>query len=121
MTYTHSGLRWLQQPEPEESDYGWIITKDHIPFDDEPEGTTLNAKGVIGPHNVPDWMITLLQSSKHGKKFQIRDDDNEKYYNGRYIGPDDETMFAPLWDFGAPNSGATSIFYKNEEGKWELL
>lgn len=116
MTYTHSGLRWLQQPEPEESDYGWIITKDFL--DSDPEDS---AVGMIGPHNVPDWMIEMLQSKEYGKKFQIRDDDDEKYYNGRYIGPDDETMFAPLWDFGAPNSGATSIFYKNEEGKWELL
>jgi hypothetical protein len=32
---------------------------------------------------------------------------------GRYLGPDDETMFAPLGDYGIPAAGAERIEYQN--------
>ncbi len=55
------------------------------------------------------------------------DDDAELYYTGRiaFTDPDDagsELAFGPLWDFGTPNAGAVSIWYRNTTTRiWEGL
>lgn len=98
--------------------YGWIIDIDHFP--DGPEGTNSNAKGVIGPRSV-SWEINSSLRNGQGIPFRMRDDDGEVMYEGRFIGDaDDEEAFGPLWDFGMPNAGCTSIEYKRN-GKWEVL
>lgn len=114
------------------SSYGWIIDVDHMPDESEPEGTNLNAKGLIGPSGIDPAHEFWLRRGK-GRQFEIRDDDGELYYSGRWIGPHwreydgaqlDETAFGPLWDFATPNAGATEIHYRrngDNTGEWVEL
>ena len=48
------------------------------------------------------------------------DDDGELYFEGRSNDCDSERAFAPLDDFGMPDSGCTDIQYIHN-GKWESL
>lgn len=110
----------------------WIITKDKIADTDEPEGTNLNAKGLIGPGIATENDIKRLRAGE-GRKFRMLDDDGEVYYYGRVLEDDECTdeyesgMFggdgecAPFDDFGRPNAGCTQLEYKNADGKWEGL
>ncbi len=112
---------WEGESEP----HGWIITKDNLHEQWAKEGiadpSDKPAVGVIGPRSVPDSIVKQLKAGK-GVPFKMYDDDGTLYYSGRYIGPMDETAFAPLEDFGTPDSGATSIKYRNRDtGKWETL
>lgn len=107
--------------------YGWIIDIDHIADQHFAEGTNANAKGVVGPEDISDWMEVALQGQGHWRKlinrhdakiyrFRIYDDDGELYYTGRMItdeGATNEACGGPLWDFGQPNAGATEIRYVN--------
>lgn len=88
--------------------YGWVITWTH---DGEPTGT----------HGPRRSTFTAEQIKAEGREFRMLDDDGEHYYRGFYLGPDDESMFGPLDDFGMPNAGATSIEYRNPAGGWDLL
>jgi len=92
------------------STYSWMITRDFVD-----EGKSL---GVMGPRGVA---LTAEQIKAQGKAFRMLSDDREVYYHGLYVGPDDETLFAPLEDYGTPNSGCTIIEYKNAAGRWEVL
>jgi len=83
--------------------YGWIITKDHLAFDDAKPGTNCNAIGVIGPR---DCVHTEHEIKSHGLPFKMYDDDDELYYEGFLLGGDG---FEPLEDFGTPNAGCTKI------------
>jgi len=73
--------------------YGWIITRDTLPFDD------LGDVGTIGPSNCK----LSVEEIKKGKPFRMYDDDGELYYEGFIAG--DFEGFEPLDDFGGPNSG----------------
>jgi hypothetical protein len=84
------------------ANYGFIITTDVL------EG---NDAIIIGPRGIDPAIEALLHHGQ-GRAFRLHDDD-ELYYEGRYIGPDDDTEFAPLDDYGTPNAGATSISYQN--------
>ena len=96
--------------------YHWTITKDHIM---DPEHDRDEA-GIVGPCCAT---FTAEQIAEHPKalEFRLYDDDGELYYTGFYLGPDYETQFAPLDDFGMPNSGCTSIHYRNADGVFEAL
>lgn len=98
------------------SNYHWTITKDHIR---DPEHDRDDA----GTHGPSGATLTADQIAANPKALEFRmcDDDGELYYTGKYLGPDDETLFAPLDDFGTPNAGCTSIHYKNAQGAWEQL
>lgn len=99
----------------------WIITKDLLADKSEPEGTNLNAVGVIGPRDTTPDQIAQLQAGK-GRAFRMYDDDDEHYYSGRFIGDDDsEDGFFPLEQFGTPNAGCTRIDYGRDGGKWVTL
>lgn len=103
----------------------FIITRDLIADKTEPEGTNLNAKGVIGPSDATDDEIAQLKAGR-GLAFRMFDDDGELYYKGRWLEPegddwDGEQQFEPLNCFGTPNAGCTYIEYKNTAGKWEML
>lgn len=91
--------------------YGWIVTKDLTG-----EGDT----GTMGPRNISPDIAHRLQKGE-GRAWQAYDGDGTLLYLGRYLGPDDETMFMPLDDFATPNVGATTIKYKNGRGGWEAL
>lgn len=109
----------------------WIITKDKIADKDEPEGTNLNAKGLIGPSLATPNDIARLRAGE-GKRFRLLDDDGEVYYYGRWLETDECTeeyesgMFgqdgetAPYDNFGLPNAGCTQLEYAeghDERGK----
>lgn len=107
----------------------WIITKDKIETD---------SVGVTGPSIATDADIARLKAGE-GKRFRMLDDDGEIYYYGRqleqsectldyesgFFGQDSE--FAPLDNYGAPNAGCTELQFdngkKDEKGKviWETL
>jgi hypothetical protein len=86
--------------------YGWIITAVH---DDEDYGP-----GKKGPRDITPEIEDQLDHGQ-GLLFQMLTDDGELIYEGRYIGPDDETLFAPLDDYGEPNYGCTVIKYKDDQ------
>ena len=79
-------------------EYRWIITKDHL-SDGEAAGTE-------GPRGLDP---TISTNREH---FVIKDDDGVTYYEGDIYG--DFSGFEPLDDYGTPNAGATTIFYKGE-------
>lgn len=89
--------------------YGWVIT--FCSFPDE-------TPGIHGPAGCP---FTPEQIKSAGAEFRIKDCDDEVYYTGYYLGPDDETLFKPLDDYGMPNAGATTIEYRSEAGQWEAI
>jgi hypothetical protein len=113
--------------------YCWIIDKDHLAEQYDCLETD-NAAGVCGPEDAPDWMISLLNPKNthititndvRVFKFEMFDDDRERYYSGRLIvdGGEDSTLrdgtatiseracYSPLADFGMPNAGCTYIRY----------
>ena len=90
------------------SKYAWIITNDLTATAGEPEGTNMNAKGMLGPRDCSDEQSAELKGGA-GKEFEIYDDDGIHYYTGRIIG--DYDGFEPLDDFGTPNAGAVDIRY----------
>ena len=97
---------------PDTATYGWIITIDKI---------SLGADvGLTGPHNLSDDILERLQKGE-GHAYRVRDDDDEVYHHGRFIGdPNSYDAFGPLNDFGRPGFGATDIQYF-EDGKWVTL
>lgn len=97
--------------------YGWIITEDLF-FDGAPGDRS--EKYAIGPRGCSPTIKTALEAGE-GKEFILTDDDRVHYFKGRYIGPNDETLFAPLDDFGAAHSGCTAILYKSDHNEWEVL
>jgi hypothetical protein len=103
--------------------YAWIIDTDHL-FDPD-DTVTPDEKGITGPHNAPAEFLTILEGTAPSTgrmvhKFKMYDDDGELYYSGRYIGPNDDSMFGPLENFGMPNAGCTDIHYK-KDGKFQGL
>lgn len=95
--------------------YGWIITADH--FAEPGEDGDL---GTYEPRNISADIARRLQEGG-GRSWRAYDADGELMYSGRYIGPENESMFGPLEDFATPNVGATTIKYKNGRGGWEAL
>lgn len=111
----------------------WIITKDKIADKSEPEGTNLNAKGLIGPGIATEADKARLHKGE-GRRFRLLDDDGEIYYYGRQLlesecteeyedgmfGGDSE--LAPFDDFGRGNAGCTQIeVYNKDKKKWQGL
>jgi hypothetical protein len=106
--------------------YAWKITRDSIADPDAPEGTNLNARGVVGPGHAPSDLVEKLKRTTPGVvHFRMLDDDRIPYYYGLYLA-DDEDMSAcgmePLFEFGMPNAGCTIIEVRNPEtGKYEPI
>ena len=102
--------------------HGWVITKVNTEFLDESE------VGTMGPYDTPFNLRAEIQEAG-GQRFRMLDDDGEEYYQGYCVvpgakvvqskyknlakveGEDWNCFFAPLWDFGTPNAGATDIEY----------
>lgn len=93
------------------NDYAWLITYDHL--DAKPAA-------IHGPRGA---VYTPAQIKNGGKAFRLYDDDGELYFSGVYLGPNDESMFGPLDDYGMPVAGATRIEYLDvdEAGTWSTL
>lgn len=90
--------------------YGWIITQDHIGRGE--------AVGVMGPQRV---RYTAEEIKQSGEPFRLLDADGTLYYEGVYLGSDDETSFRPLDDYGMPAAGCTTIQFRGEDGSWADL
>lgn len=60
------------------------------------------------------------EKAKTAYAFQLRDDDDKVYFVGVSTNNDSEAAFRPLCVIGY-EYGCTSIWYKNEEGAWEML
>lgn len=94
--------------------YAWIITKDYVADESEPEGSPSNAVGVTGPSTASEDDLARLAKGE-GLTFTMYDDDGERYYKGRAVVSGDKTFddemvcAGPLDDFGTPNAGATEI------------
>jgi hypothetical protein len=103
--------------------HGWIIDTDYFPSKDSPEGTHCNAKGLTGPHNLSSNLLNQLLQGV-GRRFRMRDADNEILYEGRIITSEDQIGsaldFTPLDGYGK-SSGATGIEYLRSDGVWEEL
>lgn len=101
----------------------WTITKDHLADPDAPQPSNLNAVGIVGPRNAKMTAEEIIQHPQ-GRRFRMKDDDGEVYYEGiMVVTPEDgdEGEFRPLWDFGMPNAGATTIEYEGPDGSWKVL
>ena len=90
----------------------WIITKDRL-FEKDPNdwkssvGVRSRKWDEVAPNNNPT------------HRFRMLDDDGEVYYEGKSTVAD---SFAPLDDFGMPDSGCTEIqYYNNGLKQWERL
>lgn len=95
----------------------FTITIDKIPARNAKPGTNENAVGIVGPRTCT---LTAEQIINHpnARRFKMRDDDGEVYYEGYYIPNDNE--FEPLDAFGTPNAGCTSMEYWDGQN-WILL
>lgn len=104
--------------------YGWIIDRETVSTENDanisPQNRTPSRAGWVGPRNIAPEIEQELRNGK-GQQFRMYDDDGILYYEGRYIGPDDETAFGPLSDLGTPDAGAVRIDYKGKAGRWETL
>lgn len=94
----------------------WIITKDLT----EP---VEKGKTAVGTCSV-DFTIEKMKKAQRKKTwypFRLKDGDDNVYYEGFSTTNDDEGAFAPLDDFGHPDSGCCMIEYKTPRGIWEPL
>ena len=65
----------------------------------------------------PDWNAS---AAKTAYAFQLRDDDDEVYFEGVSTDCDSEAAFEPLSGIGY-EYGCTSIWYRNPDGINEML
>lgn len=97
--------------------YGWVIDRDFI--------TPASDKSMVGTYG-PRISGTNPEISDRfdrgeGDRFRMYDGDGNIYVEGRYIGPDDETQFAPKDDWGEPSLGCTEIRYFQDGKGWVTL
>mgnify|MGYP000973939704 CR=1 FL=1 len=102
------------------AEYGWRITKDFL--DDELRERTM------GPRDISPGVMALLREEL-GQPFRLYDDDGNLYFEGRMLldppnkgcrvqmPSESEWAHAPLYDFGAPDSGCTEIHWL-VNGEW---
>ena len=104
----------------------FIIDTDHTAEAGTPEGTNLNAVGITGPRDASTAALAQLAAGA-GEQFRMYDDDDQLYYEGRWVADPsvaDEAFegFEPLDCFGTPNAGCTRLDYRNEHtGEWATL
>lgn len=86
----------------------WTITRDIINTGDGGKPKLVHSRG---------WTEDMLL---HAFPFQLRDDDDNLYFEGASTDNDSEAAFEPLDEFGVAY-GCTNILYRNEKGVWEVL
>jgi hypothetical protein len=83
----------------------WIIEYDHL----EKKKVQIKSRGFKEGVPLPH-------------PFRLLDDDREVYFEGHSDDCEtEEGAFAPLDDFGEPDSGCTIIQYKDKNGEWADL
>jgi hypothetical protein len=105
------------------SEYGWLITRDHLAEQSGPP----SAVGTCGPSDLSDAMERDLKNGA-GRTFRLYDDDGELYVTGRIVDTtadengNGDWDFAPLDDYGMGAMGAVEIRYRDRAtGKWRSL
>ena len=100
------------------SRYAWAITQEY----DEESGQFEESGHpiVFGPREITDDQKLLLRAHG-GKFFELRDDDDTPCARGFLLASKEADGFEPLDDYGEGNYGATSIWYQNVQGTWEML
>ena len=117
------------EPTPEapedEPEYAWTITRDHLVEEDE-----TGRKYTCGPRNVSDRQAAMLTAGAplpddmERHVFRMYDDDGELCYTGMAVFPleapafTDDPLVAPLYEFGAPDAGCTTISWEGHPD-WE--
>ena len=106
------------------SSYGWIIDVDHLWNAASDDGK--DDVGKIGPRSIDPAIKEKLEvrpaQDPESRRWRCKDADGIVYYEGRYIGADNDDAFGPLYDFAQPNAGATDIEYMGPTtGRWEPL
>jgi hypothetical protein len=101
-----AGYAWRIDTWPNVEDIGPI----------EPVDTVIE-----GPRDAPQDLLDRL-AKREGKRFRMKDDDGFLYCKGRILfadkdDEDSELGFAPLWDYGTPGLGCTSIEYWEKSAK----
>lgn len=87
--------------------FGFVITRDHFEHRD---------RRLVGPRATK---YTADQLIECGKPFRLLDDDRNLCFEGKYIGPTDESMFSPLDNYGEGAAGCTIIQYQlGENSAW---
>lgn len=115
--YHEEVARLLSEQRGGSANYGFIVKRDHL------DDTDIE---VIGPSNIDPTVEERLLKGE-GRCFKIYDDDQELYFSGRCIDLEadgdslSEGSFGPLWDYGTPDSGATEIRYRMDNGTWQQL
>lgn len=100
--------------------YSWVLTFDYL-YDPKTDTPDCDSAGTCGPRGS---RLTADEIAKHPDRraWMLYDDDGELYARGFYVGDDDDSLFGPLDDWGAPAWGATEIRYRNAAtGKYETL
>lgn len=103
---------------------GWIITVDHAPDVEAPQGTNLNAVGVLGPRDVHPEVEALLRAGI-GTEFRLTYEAEEVprvAYEGLVINLDDllDIGADPLAAFGQLNAGCVGLEVRDENGVWTV-
>ena len=119
-------LRQLAKAETGQSEYAWIIEKDHLadkPSEDD--------SGIKGPSDAPDELLYFLEDGPAGfdkaikvHTFRLYDSDDELYYTGRLatmldMNTEEEPCAAPLYDFGMGWAGCTSVKWHGHS-EWDV-
>lgn len=127
-----------RESQSDNPEYTWVIDRDYTHESLSVESWGMPSTGdasddakqyvfadIVGPYNANSSSSNLARST--GARFWLYDDDDTLYFSGRYwatdeSGPGSEWAFAPLDDFGTPDSGAVYIKYVNPvTGKREVL
>ena len=93
----------------------FTITKDKLADGDMIKSMV----GIVGPSGC-ELKSEEIKNHPEAKEFRLLDDDGVIYYYGKYVGPDDESLFEPLDCFGMPSAGCTVIQYKLNN-RWEFV
>jgi hypothetical protein len=88
----------------------FVITTDYIADPAAKPGTNANAVGVVGPRTCK-FTADQIATHPNARRFRMRDDDGELYYEGVYVPTPGSDEFEPLDAFGGPNAGCTAIEY----------
>lgn len=91
------------------NDYYWQITFDRIADAGAPAGTNANAVGIASGNPAVKDREGIIES-----RFDLFDDDGNKYYAGKIWHRNGEELFTPLDQFGAPNAGCTYAYIDGE-------
>ena len=104
--------------------YAWVVTEEYNSWDYDP-GKWIQIEEVAGPSTATEEEI---ERARKGQPFQLDYDGSDgPCCRGRIWCSDarraqeSEAAMAPLDDYGEGNYGATTLKYRDSNGKWEVM